>query len=219
MEAEWSQQARTPISPKVLEQRLSVGIRRIPAKLSHSSKLELGNPVDRWRTPAEASHLSYEEGSWQAGRPSGPKSLATLPTRLRLATTLRIGTLQVESPKCGVFPEFYCEDAYIELKGSFHWLIRVGLEVMDDRSAIDEAGRPLLSVSTDFRTLDTLANWLTSVAIKSQPEPTQSVAGWPLCPFDLWFSPTWSMCHKHSCSDTIFGGIPNVLVISWNAPI
>jgi hypothetical protein len=30
----------------------------------------------------------------------------------------------------------------------------------------------------------------------------------------LWFGPTWSTCHKHSCSDTIFGGIPNVLVIS-----
>jgi hypothetical protein len=30
----------------------------------------------------------------------------------------------------------------------------------------------------------------------------------------LWFGPTWSMCHKHSCSDTIFGGIPNILVIS-----
>jgi hypothetical protein len=30
----------------------------------------------------------------------------------------------------------------------------------------------------------------------------------------LWFGPTWSMCHKHSYSDTIFGGIPNILVIS-----
>jgi hypothetical protein len=36
----------------------------------------------------------------------------------------------------------------------------------------------------------------------------------PLSPFDLWFGPTWSTCHKHSCSDTIFGRIPNVLVIS-----
>jgi hypothetical protein len=35
-------------------------------------------------------------------RPSGPQSLATLQTRLRLATTLRMGALQVNSPKCGV---------------------------------------------------------------------------------------------------------------------
>jgi hypothetical protein len=39
-------------------------------------------------------------------------------------------------------------------------------------------------------------------------------AGRPLCPFDLWFGSTWSTHHKRSCSDTIFGGIPNVLVIS-----
>jgi hypothetical protein len=44
-------------------------------------------------------------------------------------------------------------------------------------------------------------------------------AGRPLCPFDLWFGPMWSTCHKHSCSDTIFGGVPNVLVICLNAPI
>jgi hypothetical protein len=42
---------------------------------------------------------------------------------------------------------------------------------------------------------------------------------WPaghssLGPFDLSFGPTWSMCHRHSCIDTFFGGIPNALVIS-----
>jgi hypothetical protein len=38
------------------------------------------------------------------GRPGGsdPQSLTTHPTRLCLATTVRMSTLQVESPKCGV---------------------------------------------------------------------------------------------------------------------
>jgi hypothetical protein len=54
--------------------------------------------------PTEFPHLRYEEGSRQAGRPSDPLSLATLLTRLHLATTLRMGALQVESPKCGVCP-------------------------------------------------------------------------------------------------------------------
>jgi hypothetical protein len=85
---------------------------------------------------------------------------------------------------------------------------------MDGWAAIHVAGQPLLPVSTDFRTWNTLVNRLRSVAVKSRPEPTQTVAGQPLCPFDLWFDPTWSMCHKHSYSDTIFGGIPGILVIS-----
>jgi hypothetical protein len=53
---------------------------------------------------------------------------------------------------------------------------------MDSRAAIHMAGQPLLPVSTNSRTWDTLINQQRSVAIKSQPEPTQSVAGWPLCP-------------------------------------
>jgi hypothetical protein len=47
--------------------------------------------------------------------------------------------------------EFYCEDPYIEVEGSFHRLNSVGLEVMDGWAAIHVAGRPLLSVSTDSR--------------------------------------------------------------------
>jgi hypothetical protein len=66
-----------------------------------------------------------------------------------------------------------------------------------------------------------------NIAAKSRPEPTESVDnrpwGWAsrlaLDPFGLWFGPTWSTCHKHFCSDTIFGRIPNVLVISLNTPI
>jgi hypothetical protein len=93
---------------------------------------------------------------------------------------------------------------------------------MDGWVAIHIAGWPLLSVSTDFRTLDTLVDRLRNVPTKSHPEPTQSVAGrlrgWTsrpaLGPFDLWFGPMWSTCYKYSYGDTIFGGTPNVLVIS-----
>jgi hypothetical protein len=72
--------SRNPNTPEGLKSRLSVGIHRIPTELPRSS---------------------YEEGSRQAGRPSGLQSFATLPTRLRLATTLRMRDLQVEYPKCG----------------------------------------------------------------------------------------------------------------------
>jgi hypothetical protein len=76
---------------------------------------------------------------------------------------------------------------------------------MDGRAAIHVAGRPLLLVSTDYWTWDSLVNRLRSVAIKSRPELTQCLAGHPLGPFDLWFGPTWSTCHTHSYNDTIFG--------------
>jgi hypothetical protein len=85
---------------------------------------------------------------------------------------------------------------------------------MDGQAAIHMTGWLLLLVSTDFLTLDTLLDHLRSVAAKSRPEPTQSVAGRPLGPFDLWFGPTRATCQKYSYGDTIFGGIPNVLVIS-----
>jgi hypothetical protein len=136
------------------------------------------------------------------------------------ASTTKSEPLQVENYKHSVVcSEFYHENPYIEVEGSFHWLNWVSLEFMDDRVAIHVACRPLLSISTDFRTWDTLVNWLRSVAIKSQSKLPQSVASQHLCPFDLWFDPMWSVCHKHSCRDTIFVGIPNILVISGNAPI
>jgi hypothetical protein len=84
---------------------------------------------------------------------------------------------------------------------------------MDGWAAIHTADRPLLPVSTDSRAQDPLLNQRVNVATKSRPEPTQSVAGRPLSPLDLWFGPMWSTCHKHLSSDTIFGRIPNVLVI------
>jgi hypothetical protein len=84
---------------------------------------------------------------------------------------------------------------------------------MDGRVAMHVAGRPHLPVSTDSRARYTLVNRLRSIVVRSPPEPTQSVNAQPLCLFDLWFGPMWSTCHKHSCSDTVFGGIPNVLVV------
>jgi hypothetical protein len=77
--------------------RLSIRIHRIQIELPHSSKLELRNSIGSRRIPTELPRSSYEEGSRQAGRPIGPQSLTTLPTRLRLATTLKMGALQVES--------------------------------------------------------------------------------------------------------------------------
>jgi hypothetical protein len=85
----------------------SVGIHRIPVELLHLSKLESKNPVRPQRILAELPCLSYKEGSRQARRPFSPQSLATLPTRLRLATTLRMGALQVESLKCCVCSNFH----------------------------------------------------------------------------------------------------------------
>jgi hypothetical protein len=56
------------------------------------------------RIPIELPHMRYEEGSQQAG---APQSLVTLLIKLHLATTLRMGALQVESPKCGVCSDFH----------------------------------------------------------------------------------------------------------------
>jgi hypothetical protein len=63
------------------------------AELPHSSKLEPRNHVGPRRILAKLLRSSYKEGSQQAWRPFGPQSLATLPTRIHLATTLRIGAL------------------------------------------------------------------------------------------------------------------------------
>jgi hypothetical protein len=98
--------------------RDSVGIHRILTEFLHSSKLELRNPVGPRRILAELPRSSYEEGSRQAGRPSSPQSLTTLLTRLRLATTLRMGALQVESSKCGVCAKFHWREVFIGPWGS-----------------------------------------------------------------------------------------------------
>jgi hypothetical protein len=55
-----SQNLDTPVG---LEQRLSVRIHRIPAKLPHSSKLEPRNLVRPRRILAELPRSSYEDAS------------------------------------------------------------------------------------------------------------------------------------------------------------
>jgi hypothetical protein len=96
------------------------------------------------------------------------------------ASTTKPKPLQLENYKYSVVCSgFYCENPYIEVERSFHQLNWVGLELMDGRAAIDVASRPLLPVSTDFRTWDTFVNRLRSITVKSRPEPTQSVADRP----------------------------------------
>jgi hypothetical protein len=75
------------------------------------------------------------------------------------------------------------------------------------------AGRPLLPVSTDFRTLDTLVDRLSSVVTKSRPELTQSMAGRPRGWAGPWAPLTFGLAPR-GMRVTIFGGIPNILVIS-----
>jgi hypothetical protein len=82
--------------------RDSVGIHRISTELPHSSKLELRNPIGPRRISAELPPSSYNEDFRKVGRPYGPQSLASLLTRLRLSTTLRMRDFQVESLKCGM---------------------------------------------------------------------------------------------------------------------
>jgi hypothetical protein len=77
--------------------------------------------------PIELPHMSYEEGSRQAGRPSVPQSLDTLSISLRLATTLRMRALQVESSKCGV-------SSHLQGHGELHQLEKVDL--------VPSGGRP-----------------------------------------------------------------------------
>jgi hypothetical protein len=102
---------------------------------------------------------------------------------LTYTSTTKPEPLQVESYKYSVVgSEFYSENPYIEVKGSSHLLNWVSLELMDSQAAIHVAGWPLLLLSTNFWTWDTLRNWLRSIAVKSRPKPTQSVAdrarGW-----------------------------------------
>jgi hypothetical protein len=151
MEAEWSRQVGTPTSRKVLKQRLSVRIHRIPAELPRLSKLEPRHPVGPRRIPTELLRSSYEEGSRQPGRLSGPQSFTTLPTRLCLATTLRMGALQVESPKCGVCVLiFTSRGVFIRVQGGVTDLVKlVTRQVVAGRPS-HVASRPCASASTDF---------------------------------------------------------------------
>jgi hypothetical protein len=143
MEVEWSWQVGTPTSPKVLKQAFSIRIHRIPAELPHSSKLEPRNPIRPWRISVELSCSSYDEGSRQAKWPSGPQSLATLPTSLHLATTIRMGALQVESPNCGVCSDFHRRGVFIGLCWSSTDLV----EAVTNQVAAKPHGRPAVWIS------------------------------------------------------------------------
>jgi hypothetical protein len=77
------------------------------AELPHLSNLEPRNPIGSRRILEELLRSSYKEVSRLAERSSVPQILATLLTRLCLATTLRMGALQVESPKYGVCSNFH----------------------------------------------------------------------------------------------------------------
>jgi hypothetical protein len=120
----------TPTSPKILEKVLFVRIHRIPAELPHSS---------------------YEEGSRRAGRPSGPQSLTTLLTRLRLATTIRMEAFQVEFLCNGVcVSTFTVKGVFIGVSGTSTDLERsVWRQVVADRTS-HVASRPGGAASTDF---------------------------------------------------------------------
>jgi hypothetical protein len=142
---------QNPDTPEGLKQRLSIRIYRIPAELPHLSKLELRNPIGPRSIPAEHPRSSYEEGSRQAGRPFGLQSLTTLPTRLRLATTLRMGALQVQSPKCGVC---VCRISLVggiyRAMGELHRLGRGGNLPRAAGRPSHMIGWPLSLASTDF---------------------------------------------------------------------
>jgi hypothetical protein len=121
--------SQNPNTPKGLESRLSVKIQRILVELPRSS---------------------YEEGSQQAGRPSRPQSLTTVLTRLRLATTLRMRVLEVESPKYGASSHFHRRGVFIGPWGSSTDLENlVWYHVVADRPS-HVVGRPGGAVSTDF---------------------------------------------------------------------
>jgi hypothetical protein len=140
-----------PDTPEGLEQRLPVKIHRILVKLPHSSKLEPRNPIGPRRILTELPRSSYEDGSRQAGRPSDPQSLTTLPTKLRLATTLRKRDLQVGSKKCGAcVSTFTGSGVFIgPWESSTNLAEVVTLQVVVDRPS-NVVGRPMSSVSTDF---------------------------------------------------------------------
>jgi hypothetical protein len=72
--------SRNPDTPEGLEGRLSVGIRRIPVELPHSTEPKLENSVEPKRILVELLRLSYSDDSRQAGKSSGPQNLASLST-------------------------------------------------------------------------------------------------------------------------------------------
>jgi hypothetical protein len=123
---------------------------RIPAELPQPGKPKSRNPVRPRRILTELLCPSYEEGSQQAERPSSLQSLTTLPTRLHLATTLRMIALQVEFPTCGVCVLISTGGGIYRVVGELHRLGEIGLVLGGGRVASHVAGRLCGVVSTNF---------------------------------------------------------------------
>jgi hypothetical protein len=122
--------SQNPDIPEGLKQRLSVRIQRISVELLRSS---------------------YEEGSRQAKRPSGPQRLTILPTRLRLDTTLRKRALQVKSLKCGVcMSTFTSIGVFIGPRGSSTNLAEAVTRQVVAKWPSHMASWPMSLASTDF---------------------------------------------------------------------
>jgi hypothetical protein len=81
--------SQDPDTPEGLKSWLSVRIHRIPAKLPHSTELELRNSIKPKRILAELPCSSYSEDSRQAGKSSGPQNHASLcSTKNELGSTI-----------------------------------------------------------------------------------------------------------------------------------
>jgi hypothetical protein len=123
--------SQNPNTPEGLESRLSVEHEQILAELLHSS---------------------YEEGSRRAEKPSGPQSLAILPTRLHLATTLRMRYFLVESPKFHVCILISTVGGYLWGHGGAPptWRSRFGANCWPAGQATWPVGQPGGAASIDF---------------------------------------------------------------------
>jgi hypothetical protein len=111
---------------------------------------------------------SYQEGTRQAERPSGPQSLAALPTRLRLATTLReLCKWNMQNVAC--VSTFTSRGVFIGQWGRSTDLAEVVTHQM-------AAGRPL----STFSTVIAFPFLCRHVSKKPRAKPTQKLAGRPL---------------------------------------
>jgi hypothetical protein len=135
--------------------------------------------------------LSYEEGSRQARRPSDPQSLATLLTRLRLATTLRMRALQVESSKYGVCLLIFTVGGIYRAMGELHRHGEINLA--------PSGGRPASLVERPPPTFSTALAFSTScrhVFSKPPAKPTQNMANRPRS------LSAWGLAHSVHVSNT-----------------